>query len=64
MDIPEGKESERRLLLTTREAAIALAISERKLWELTNRKEIPSVRIGRAVRYRITDLEEFVRPSE
>ncbi len=49
-----------RLLLNTRDAAKALAISERKLWELTNCKAIPAVRIGRAVRYDLHDLQEFI----
>ncbi len=39
------------LLLKPRDAARLLAISERKLWQLTNCREIPAVRIGRAVRY-------------
>ena len=37
-------------LLKAPEAARLLAIGTRKLWELTNRGEIPHVRIGRAVR--------------
>ena len=49
-----------KLLLTAREAATALSISERKLWELTNRNLIRSVRIGRSVRYDIRDLEAFI----
>jgi excisionase family DNA binding protein len=40
-----------RLLLRPGEAAELLAISPRKLWELTNRGEIPSLRIGRSLRY-------------
>ena len=44
------------LLLSAREAAAALSIGRRKLWELTNRGEIPCVRIGRAVRYDPRDL--------
>ena len=49
-----------RLLLNVREAAATLALSERKLWELTHREGLPAVRIGRSVRYRLTDLEEWV----
>jgi excisionase family DNA binding protein len=48
------------LLVRSREAARMLAISERKLWELTNRKLIRAVRIGRAVRYDVRDLEAFI----
>jgi excisionase family DNA binding protein len=49
-----------QLLLTPREAAAALAIGQRKLWELTNRGLILAVRIGRAVRYDPADLAAFV----
>jgi excisionase family DNA binding protein len=49
------------LLLTVREAAQLLAISERTLWTLTHTGRLRAVRVGRAVRYARTDLEEFVR---
>ena len=49
-----------RLLLTPRDAAAALAISERTLWSFTApRGPIPCVRIGRAVRYPVTSLAAF-----
>jgi len=47
------------ILVDAPEAARQLSISERKLWELTNRREIPSLRIGRCVRYRVADLEAW-----
>ena len=47
-------------LLTAKEAAEYLAISTRKLWELTNRGEIPSIRIDRSVRYTQIDLDAYV----
>jgi hypothetical protein len=40
-----------RLLMDTHDAAKAMSISERKLWELTSRGNIPCVRIGRRVLY-------------
>lgn len=49
-----------RLLLTPREAAEALRISERKLWGLTASGQIPCLRIGRSVRYDINDLREWI----
>jgi excisionase family DNA binding protein len=49
-----------QMLLTPQEAAIALAISQRKLWELSNRRILRVVRIGRAVRYDVRDLEAFI----
>ncbi len=48
------------LLLTSPEAAKALAISARTLWTLTKRGEIPSVKIGRAVRYDPADLRAWI----
>lgn len=47
-------------LLKAREAAAKLAISPRKLWELSNRGEIPSIRIGRGVRYAPADLDAYI----
>lgn len=49
-----------RMLLTARETAAALCISERTLWGLTARGEIPSVRIGRSVRYHVADLQQWI----
>ncbi len=47
------------LLVDTREASRLLAISPRTLWQLTKREAIPSVRIGRSVRYRVADLDSW-----
>jgi excisionase family DNA binding protein len=47
------------LLLTPRQAALLLAVSERTLWGLGDRGEVPRVLIGRAVRYRLRDLEDY-----
>ena len=49
-----------RELLRPREAAEWLKISERTLWSLTQRSELPAVRIGRSVRYDLADLIQFV----
>ena len=48
------------LLLTPRQAAEALAISQRKLWSMTASGEIPHVRIGRSVRYPVDDLRDWI----
>ena len=53
-----------QLLLTARDAAKALAISERTLWTLTNNGDVPCVRLGRAVRYDPDDLRAFVKRSK
>jgi excisionase family DNA binding protein len=48
------------LLLRPAEAARFLAISPRKLWELTNTREVPAIRIGRALRYPTEELRAWV----
>jgi excisionase family DNA binding protein len=57
---PLKKSTESYLLLTSREAAKRLAISERTLWTLTDRGEIRCIRMGTAKRYPIVELEGFI----
>jgi hypothetical protein len=53
------------LLLTPRAAAAALSVSERTLWAMTSpRGPIPAVRLGRAVRYSVAALREFIRVAQ
>ena len=52
------------LLLTEREAAKALAVSPRKLWDLRTRGAIPCVRFGRSVRYDPADLQAWINRSK
>lgn len=47
-------------LMSVSDTAKYLAISERTLWNLTSTQKLPAVRIGRAVRYDISDLNEFI----
>jgi excisionase family DNA binding protein len=47
-------------LLTYRDAAKVLAISERSLWQVAHDGLIPQVRIGRSVRFDRADLMAFV----
>ena len=49
-----------RLLLTPRQAAKALQISERKLWSMKASGEIPHVLLGRSVRYDPLDLRDWL----
>jgi excisionase family DNA binding protein len=49
-----------QLLLTPRQAAEALQISERKLWSMKASKEIPHVLLGRSVRYPLGDLQQWI----
>lgn len=50
-----------RLLLTPRDAAKAMAVCEKTLWNLTQpRGTLPAVKLGRAVRYDPADLQAFI----
>jgi excisionase family DNA binding protein len=49
-----------QMLLKAPEAAKALSLGKRKLWELTAAREIPHVRIGTAVRYDPADLRAWI----
>ena len=49
-----------QLLLTSRQAAQALQISERKLWSMKASGEIPYVLLGRSVRYPVADLQQWI----
>ena len=49
-----------QLLLKPADAANALAISERMLRYITSDREIPCVRVGRAVRYDPADLRAWI----
>jgi excisionase family DNA binding protein len=53
-------ETLKQLLITARDAAKALSISERCLWQLTKDGAIPCVRVGRLVRYDPNDLEQWI----
>lgn len=48
------------LLLTEAQAAALLNLSKRKLWELSARGSIRSVKISALKRYRLIDLQEWV----
>jgi len=54
-----------KLLVSAREAASLLCVSDRTLWTLTApRGPIPSVRLGRSVRYSVEALRAWVRHAE
>ena len=52
------------LLLTAKEAARSLSVSERTLWAMTQAGEIPAVRRGRLVRYDRRDLEKWIESAK
>ena len=57
---PPGESITPALALRPAAAARALGIGTRLLWELTNRGEIPCVRIGRCVTYPVALLNEWL----
>ncbi|NLW83658.1 MAG: helix-turn-helix domain-containing protein [Phycisphaerae bacterium] len=55
-------ENKTPLLLSSRDAAKTLAISERTLYTLTQQGRIRAVRLGqRCVRFDVRDLEAFIQ---
>lgn len=53
-----------KLLLSPKEAAQLLSISERTLWTITKAGQIPCVWIRGAKRYARSDLESFIEQSK
>ena len=52
------------MLLTVRQAAKVLSISERTLFTLTQDGQIPAVRFGRSVRYDPADLRRWIEAAK
>ena len=48
------------MLLNTRQAATLLNISERTVFSLIKEGKLPSVKIGRCLRFSVADLEAFI----
>jgi len=51
-------------LLNVRQAAKYLAVCERTLWNLTQEGRVPAIKIGRCVRYDLTDLDAFIAEAK
>ena len=49
-----------RLALRPRDAARALGLGERKLWELTNCNEIPHIKLGKCILYPVDALRDWL----
>lgn len=52
-----------KLNLTYREAAHTLSVCERTVWALVNDGRLRAVRIGRAVRIPVSEIERFLSDS-
>ncbi len=61
-NIPFGKSPARFELLTRREAAAYLGVAEQTLavWKCTGRYSLACIKIGRLIRYRKCDLDDFI----
>lgn len=51
---------ETQKLLTGEQVAQRLDVSRSKAYQMMNRKEIPTIKIGKCVRVRNEDLEDFI----
>ena len=49
-----------RRLITSVEAAEYLDISERHLWTITHRGDLPAIKLGRSKRYSQADLDAYI----
>ncbi len=49
------------LAMRPREAAKALGVSERLLWEWTDRGVVPHVRLGKAILYPVDSLRDWLK---
>lgn len=54
------KDSTDRLLKAS-EAAELLSVSVRSVWSLRSCGDLPAIQIGRATRFRLTDVERIIR---
>lgn len=57
-------QTDESLLLSTRDAAKRLAISERTLFSLTKSGQLPCVRLGMAKRYSVETIKQWIQKSE
>jgi excisionase family DNA binding protein len=52
-------------LVDVKDAARMLAVSERTIWRLVELGQLPApLHVGRAARWRVTDLMSFIYPGE
>ncbi|HEY2841614.1 MAG TPA: helix-turn-helix domain-containing protein, partial [Pirellulales bacterium] len=56
---PENTTLTPPILCNLAEAARLLAVSDRKVWGMANKGELPCVRVGRCLRFRFDDLREW-----
>lgn len=55
-----GTQPDQQSLLTYRQVAEILAVTERTIWSLVSSGRLPAVRFGRSVRIDPVDLQQFI----
>lgn len=58
-----SEEKNRQRLLTVQDAAQLLAVSVSTVYGWVWQRKIPFVKVGRALRFDLTDLEEFIEAN-
>lgn len=53
-----------KLLLTTKEAREVLSLNRTRMYEMLAAGEIPSIRIGRAIRIPVKALEQWIEQQQ
>jgi predicted DNA-binding transcriptional regulator AlpA len=62
MTTPSAPANQPQGLITVREVAAALRVSPRQIWKLNSTERLPApVRLSRSVRWRASDIAEFIR---
>ncbi len=56
----EGTVRPRQLVLTVKETAGLLKVSDWKIWDLIWKGELPSTKVGRLTRLFLTDVEAYL----
>lgn len=60
----QGQSDLQPQLVRSQDAARFLALSDRKLWELTRSGNVPHIRIGRSLRYDLDDLRRWIEQQK
>ena len=61
LNVVRTAEDIQRRLFSTKEAARYLGIGERLMWLLGNRGDIPTVRLGKCLRFDVQDLDAYIQ---
>jgi excisionase family DNA binding protein len=59
-----GREAQPPLLMSLKEAAQALSLSERTIWTLVHTGELPHVRVGRRLLFSRAALQSWIERQE